>query len=88
MNEFYRAKFNELFLEFNRYIYMHPDFTEKFPQGAEVVLLDNHDAGYNRFVLEAAPKDKEIVFIDVGELAPPSSRLKHPKVVARPRMPV
>ncbi len=86
MNEFYRAKFNELFLEFNRYIFINPEFTEKFPQGAEVVLLDNRDAGYNRFMLENAPKDKEIIFVDVGELAPLRSRLKHPKVVSRPRV--
>ena len=87
MNEFYRAKFNELFLEFNRYIFIHPEFTEKFPQGAEVVLLDNRDAGYNRFMVESTPKGRDIVFVDVGELAPLSSRLKHPKVVARPRIP-
>jgi len=85
MNEFYRAKFNELFLEFNRYILNHPEFTEKFPQGAEVVLLDSRDAGYNRFVLQNAPKDpNKVVFVDVGELAPVKSRLKHPKVVTRP----
>ncbi len=45
MNEFYRAKFNELFLEFNRYIFVNPEFTEKFPQGTEVLLLDSRDAG-------------------------------------------
>ena len=47
MNEFYRAKFNELFLEFNRYLLIHPDFAEKFPPEAEVILLDSHDTGYN-----------------------------------------
>jgi len=85
MNEFYRAKFNELFLEFNRYILDHPEFTEKFPEGAEVVLLDSRDSGYNRFMLKNAPKDSQAaVFIDVGELAPVKSRLRHPKVIARP----
>jgi hypothetical protein len=87
MNEFYRAKFNELFLEFNRYILTNPEFTEKFPQGAEIVLLDSRDAGYNNFMLKNAPRSKEVIFIDVGELAPVHSRLKHPKVVARPRIP-
>ena len=28
MNEFYRAKFNELFMEFTRYLITHPDFGE------------------------------------------------------------
>lgn len=87
MNEFYRAKLNELFLEFNRYLLAHPDFSEKIPQGAEVILLDQRDIGYNRYMLETAPKEtpeQPLVFIDVGELAPVRSRLKHPRVVARP----
>jgi hypothetical protein len=87
MKEFYRAKFNELFLEFNRYILTHPDFSEKFPQEAEVILLDSRDTGYNRFMLQNAPKDSEkVVFIDVGELAPVKSRLRRPKLIARPRI--
>lgn len=86
MNEFYRAKFNELFLEFNRYLLIHPDFAEKFPPEAEVVLLDGRDTGYNGFMLQSAPKDADkVVFVDVGELAPVHSRLKHPKIVSRPR---
>jgi hypothetical protein len=86
MNEFYRSKFNDLFLEFSRYILVNPEFTEKFPQGAEVVLLDSRDAGFNAFMLKHAPKSKEVVFIDVGELAPVRSRLRHPKLIARPRI--
>ena len=44
MNEFYRAKFNELFAEFTRYLVEHPEFAEQIPDGAEVILLDNNDA--------------------------------------------
>ncbi len=85
MKEFYRAKLNELFLEFNRYILEHPEFTETFPQGVEVVLLDSRDPGYNRFMLQNAPKDSQgVVFVDVGELAPVKSRLKRPQIIARP----
>lgn len=86
MNEFYHAKFNELFLEFNRYLMNHPDFAEKFPPEAEVILLDSRDMGYNGFMLNNAPKETgNVIFIDVGELAPIRSRLKHPKIVSRPR---
>ena len=86
MNEFYRAKFNELFLEFNRYLLIHPDFTEKFPPEAEVILLDSHDKGYNSFMLKSAPREtSKVVFVDVGELAPVRSRLQHPEIVSRPR---
>lgn len=83
MNEFYRAKFNELFAEFTRYLITHPDFGEDIPQGAEVILLDRADPGYSRYVLEKAPKNG-VVFIDVGKLAPIRSRLRKPKIVSRP----
>ena len=87
MNEFYRAKFNELFMEFTRFLITHPDFGENIPIGAEVILLDRNDPGYTRFMLEKAPKEDEnqsIVFIDVGELAPIRSRLRRPKIISRP----
>jgi hypothetical protein len=83
MNEFYRAKFNELFMEFTRYLIIHPDFGENIPKGAEVILLDRRDPGYTRFMVEKAPKEN-VVFIDVGELAPIRSRLRKPKIISRP----
>jgi len=86
MDEFYWAKFNELSLEFNRYLLEHPDFLKKIPQGAEVILLDQRDPKYNRYMLEAAPQEpgeQPLVFIDVGKLEPVRSRLKKPKVVQR-----
>ncbi len=86
MNEFYRAKLNELINEFTRYLASHPAFAEKIPNEAEVVLLDKRDAAYNRFVLSAIKSDHEVVYVDVGELAPVKSRLKRPKVVTSPRV--
>lgn len=87
MNEFYRAKFDEMFLEFTRYLITHPDFGENIPQGAEVILLDRRDSGYTKFILETAPKEssgEQVVFIDIGELAPIRSRLRRPRIVSRP----
>lgn len=87
MNEFYRAKFNELFMEFTRYLITHPDFGENIPKGAELILLDRNDPGYTRFMLEKAPREDEnqsVVYIDVGVLAPIRSRLRKPKIIARP----
>lgn len=84
MNDLYQLKHGDLFLEFTRYITTHPKFSDNIPEGAEVVLLDCHDAGYTRFMLRSAPKDsKNIVFIDVGELAPIRSRVLKPKVISR-----
>jgi hypothetical protein len=85
MKEFYRAKHSELFLEFTRYLTTHPRFSGKIPEGAEVILLDSRDKGYTRFMLKNAPKGKvNVVFVDVGELAPIQSRLRKPKIIARP----
>ena len=83
MNEFYLAKFNELFMEFTRYLITHPDFGEDIPRGAEVILLDRLDPGYTNYILEKAPKE-DVVFVDVGKLAPIRSRLRKPKIISRP----
>jgi hypothetical protein len=83
MNEFYRAKFNDLFMEFTRYLITHPDFGEDIPKAAEIILLDRLDPGYTNYMLEKAPK-QNVVFIDVGKLAPIRSRMKKPKIVSRP----
>ena len=48
MNTFYRAKFNELFMEFTRYLIEHPEFAERIPEGAQVVLLDRRDPLYSQ----------------------------------------
>lgn len=83
MSEFYRAKFNELFTEFTRYLITHPDFGEDIPKGAEVILLDRQDPGYTNYMLEKAPQ-KGAIYIDVGKLAPIRSRLRKPKIISRP----
>ena len=84
MNEFYRAKFNELFMEFTRYLVEHPEFAGQIPDGAEVVLLDGRDSEYNRCVLAAArssPPEHPVMHIEVGKLAPVRSRLRNPRVL-------
>jgi hypothetical protein len=86
MNEFYRAKLNELLSEFTRYLAVHPAFAQKIPNGAEVILLDKRDAAYNRYVLSKVKSEHEIVYVDVGELAPVKSRLKRPRVVENPHV--
>jgi hypothetical protein len=83
MNEFYQAKFNELFMEFTRYLITHPDFGADIPKGAEVILVDRNDSGYTTYMLKKAPKE-DVIFIDVGVLAPIRSRLRKPKIISRP----
>jgi hypothetical protein len=84
MNNIYQLKHNDLFIEFTRYLTAHPNFSENLPEGGEVILLDTRDAGYTRFMLKSAPKhDGNVVFVDVGELAPIRSRVRKPKIVSR-----
>ena len=87
MNEFYRAKFNELFVEFSRYLVEYPEFADKIPDGAEVMLLDSRDPGYNQYMLSlvrTTPPDHPIAYIKVGELSPVRSRLRNPQVILSP----
>lgn len=84
MNSMYQFKHNDLFIEFTRYLTVHPKFSDDIPEGAEVVLLDTRDTGYTRFMLKSAPKKiRNLVFVDVGELAPIRSRLRKPKIISR-----
>jgi len=84
MSDIYTLKHSDLFLEFTRYITTHPKFSEQIPDGAEVILLDSRDKAYTRFMLKHAPKkDANVVFVDVGELAPIRSRVKNPKIISR-----
>jgi hypothetical protein len=72
--------------EFDRYVLEHPDFAEKIPPGAIVVLqLEGEDA-FNKWARNIAElhrgKDEPILFVQVKGLRPPRSRLIRP-VIAR-----
>lgn len=89
MSEFYRVKLSELTMEFTRYLIQHPDFAERIPNDAQVVLLDRQDPAYSQQALEYAQKargtddvpDRPVVYIEVGELAPVRSRLQKVRVL-------
>ena len=59
MNQFYQAKFKELFIEFSRYVIEHPEFATHIPQEAQVVLLDYQDPDYSLQALKSAQRAKE-----------------------------
>ena len=91
MNGFYQAKFNELFMEFTRYLVEHPEFAERIPEGAQVVLLDHEDPHYSQQAVELAQRATEtddvpgrpIVYIQVTEMSPVRSRLQKLDVLGR-----
>jgi hypothetical protein len=92
MNEFYRAKLNELFSEFTRYLVEHPEFAERIPEGAHVVLLDQQDPEYSQQAIEFSKKaqetddktDRPVVYIEITEMAPIRSRLQGVRVLDLP----
>jgi hypothetical protein len=92
MNAFYRAKFNELFMEFTRYLIEHPEFAERIPEGAQVVLLDRRDPLYSQQAIELAKRAKEtddvpdrpVVYMEVTEIAPVRSRLQEVRILELP----
>lgn len=92
MSEFYRAKFNELFMEFTRYLVEHPEFAEHIPEDAQVVLLDQRDPQYSQQAVEFARRaretddmpDRSVVYVEVREMAPIQSRLRKLEVLGSP----
>src|SRR4030042_1105089 len=66
--------------EFDRYVIEHPEFAEKLPQNALVVLLPVDDPELCNINIELAKKQREpgqqIVYIHIGGSAPQMSRLK------------
>ena len=82
-----RAKFNELFIEFTRYLIEHPEFAECIPEDAQVVLLDRQDPVYSRQAIEFSGRasgtddvaDRPIVYIKVTQMAPVRSRVRDPR---------
>lgn len=92
MNEFYQAKFKELFIEFTRYVIEHPEFAALIPQDAQIVLLDHKDPTYSLQAIKFAQQAKQIddvsnrpmVYIEVREMAPVQSRLRRVEVLRSP----
>ncbi|MCB0197530.1 MAG: hypothetical protein KDJ65_36630 [Anaerolineae bacterium] len=92
MNEFYQAKFKELFIEFTRYVIEQPDFAALIPQDAQVVLLDQKDPAYSLQAIKSAQQanqtddesNRPIVYIEVREMAPIQSRLRKVELLDSP----
>ena len=73
-----------LVCEFDKYILEHPEFAEKIPDNALVVMQIAGDEEYNewarRTAQSVAEKDNPIVYITVTELKPVRSRIEKLKV--------
>lgn len=62
-------KIFDLLMEFNHYVFAHPDFLDELPARAVLVLLDPEDEEFNRANIEIAksspkpPEDAPVVYI-------------------------
>lgn len=76
-----------LSFELTKYLIEHPEFEEKIPEGAEVVILLEDEPEFNERAKKLAKKSKEegqqVVFINVEGLASvPLSRLINPELIS------
>ena len=70
--------------EFDRYILEHPEFAEKIPNNALVVMQIERDEEFNQWAketaLKATEKDQPIVYVTITELKPIRSRIEKLKL--------
>ena len=70
--------------EFDRYILEHPEFANKIPDNALVVMHIEEDEEFNNWARETAKsvadKDNPIVYVRITELKPVRSRIEKLKL--------
>ena len=78
------AKNLDLSFEFDRYLIAHPQFAEKIPLNALVVLQPKYDLELSEYNLNSAEKNREpgqpIVYVKIDGLRPEKSRLLRPQI--------
>ena len=93
MDELYEARYTLLGSEFDQYVLEHPKFAENIPSGALIVLLDETDPAFSEWSLARARqhaqiddwRERPVLYVDVGKLAPKRSRLVNPRIMSDPR---
>ena len=64
-----------LSIEFSKYIFEHPEFEDKIPKGAQVILLPEYDEGLSAYNLMIAEKQREegqpVVYVRIEKLLAP-----------------
>lgn len=68
--------------EFDRYVLEHPEFAEKIPRNAQIVLLPEDDSELRKKNIEIAKAQREagqsVVYVYIEKVAPQISRLVNP----------
>jgi len=77
---------NLLGMEFDRYLREHPEFTDKIPDKAQVILLLEGDEEFNawsaRIGKEQAAQDQPLLYVTIKKLAPAHSRIEDLSLMA------
>ena len=76
----FAEKNSSLVKEFDRYILEHPEFADRLPDNALVVIQIEGDEEFNRWARqaaqEAAEKDTPIAYVTITEIKPVRSRIE------------
>ncbi len=84
MIEILEKKHSILVTEFGRYVMEHPEFAEKIPANAQIVLQVEGDEEYNKWSRQLAERQREpdqlVVYVKIKGLKPAKSRLLKPEV--------
>jgi len=76
----YERRNSLLGLEFDRYMREHPEFSERIPDDAQVVLLLEGDEEFNRWSTrigkEQAESGQPVVYVTIKKLGPAHSRIE------------
>ena len=81
-----KTRHSLLGMEFDRYLKEHPEFTEKIPNNAQVILLLEGDEEFNawsvRIGKEQAAQDQPLLYVTIKKLAPAHSRIEELSLTA------
>lgn len=72
-------------MEFDRYVREHPEFGEKIPNNAQIILLLEGDEEFNRWSTrigkEQAEADQPVIYVTIKKLGPAHSRIQELSLV-------
>ncbi|TKS59905.1 MAG: hypothetical protein EWM72_01762 [Nitrospira sp.] len=67
-------------MEFDRYLREHPEFTDKIPENAQVILLLEGDEEFNKWSArigeEQSAHDQPLLYVTIKKLGPAHSRIE------------
>jgi hypothetical protein len=73
-------KNTDLIKEFNRYIREHPEFGDRIPDNAIVIMQLEGDEAFNQWALELAKshakKGKDVLYVKIKRIKPIRSRIE------------